>query len=144
MDAARATGKHVVRRDQESSVVLGVDRVTLEAGADEVVGDLRCLSPSTEFDAASTFSDEVVVDGQRVRVVDGEGVFEVDEPHSIDTKGVVGFGDVDARLAVDVAVLGWQLRAVRREVQPVDAEVRELDGADSWAPAPPDMEGGPV
>jgi hypothetical protein len=58
--------------------------------------------PTPQFDAASAFSDEVVVDGKRIRVVDGECVLEVDEPHIGDPEGVIGAGYIDAGLAVDV------------------------------------------
>ena len=123
-------------------MVLGVDRVALEACSDQVVGDLGRLSPSAQLDAASAFGDEVVVNGKRVRLVDGEGVLKLDEPHTVDSERVIGVRDIDPGLAVDVGILRRHPRAIRGEVQPVDAEVGELDRADPRAPASRNVEGG--
>ena len=69
-------------------------------------------------------------------------MLEVDEAHIRDAEGILCAGDVDARLAVKVRVLGNILaRAIIHEVKAVDAEAHEFDRADAWVAFTLDHEG---
>lgn len=130
LDAAPATGEHVVSADQESAKILCVDGISLIPRADQVVGDPRRLPHAPQFNATAALGHEVVVDAGGVGMIRNDAVLQIHQAHSRDTERVIGAGDMDAGLAVAVGILGLAPRALR-EMQTVDAEVGEFDGADA-------------
>lgn len=84
------------------------------------------------------------MDSQGISIINRHSVLKIDHPHAVDAEGVLRAGNVNARLAIEIAILRIIASStVINKVQAVNTEVCKLDRAYTWVATACDIECGP-
>ena len=131
MHAALPPGENIVGRDQKPSKILCVDRISFVSRADQVFRHFRGLSPSTQFNTASTFCNKIVMNTQCICMVDRNGMLQINKSHPCDAERILRPRHIDPGLSIYIGVLWVGLSgSVIHKMQPVDTEIFKFHGTD--------------
>ena len=104
MDAAGAPWKDIVGRDQKPAKVPGVYGISVISGPYQVIRYFGRLSRPPQFDAAFAFCNEIIMDGQRIRLIADDSVLQIHKSHACNPEGVLGACNIDPGLSIDICV----------------------------------------